>query len=228
MYFHRAQQLDPPKWMQEAICAEIENNIIVRTGMGNHYPPKEQLLAKAAHRPELFDYVNSTYGQERTQGYTPSQDLGNKILEFYNDFLSLVPDTPKVGLLHTTTATDKMLLHIDQAKVSSLTCVISTDGRPRTTWWEPKEQLANKLQTINQSYRFQKVGGIYPGYAEPAVAAWLDPWKMMLFDNNTPHSVEDMVPNGNRMLLTIGFLNIPIDDLTQIYRHWVERKANVF
>lgn len=227
MYFYRAQQLDPPTWMQEAICAEIENNTLTRTAMGDHYPPKEKILARVADRPELVDYVNRTYGTEHTQGYTPSQDLGNKILEFYNDFLSLVPDTPKVGLLRTTTTTDKMLLHIDENKVSSLTCVISTDGRPRTTWWEPKEQLAH-LKTTNQSYRFQKVGGIYPGYAEPAVAAWLDPWKMILFDNNTPHSVEDMVPNGSRMLLTIGFLNIPIDDLTQIYRHWVERKANVF
>jgi hypothetical protein len=227
MYFHRAQQLDPPKWMQEAICAEIENNSLTCTAMGDHYPPKEKILAKVAHRPELVDYVNSTYGTEHTQGYTPSQNLANKILEFYNDFLSLVPDTPKVGLLRTTTVTDKMLLHIDENKVSSLTCLISTDGRPRTTWWEPKEHLAHKVQTINQPYRFQKIGGIYPGDAEPAVAAWLNPWEMMLFDNNTPHSVEDMVPNGSRTLLTIGFINIPINNLIQIYRHWIERKADV-
>lgn len=228
MYFHRARDLDPPKWMQESICAEIKNNSIAETGMGYHYPPKEQLLEKVAYRPELVEYVNTTYGTNHTQGYTLSQGLSNKILEHYNDFLLLVPDKPKVSLARTRSTNSNMMLHIDQGKVSSLTCVIHTDGRPRTTWWEPKSYAAPKLQAIDQPYRFQKVGSIYPGDAEPAVAAWLNPWEMMLFDNNTPHSVEDLVPNGYRTLLTIGFLNLPIDDLLQIYNHWIERKTNVF
>jgi hypothetical protein len=220
MYFHRAKQLDPPQWMQESICAEITSNCISETAMGHHYPTKEQILAKVAHRPELVEYVNATYGTNLTQGYTLSQDLSNKILEYYNDFLSLVPDTPKVGLLRSTSTTSNILLHIDEGKTSSLSCVVHTDGRPRTTWWEPKSYAVSKLQTSNQPYRFQKIGSIYPGDAEPVAAAWLNPWEMVLFDNNTPHSVEDIIPNGDRMLLTIGFLNTTQPELEDIYAHW--------
>lgn len=228
MYFHRAKKLDPPRWMQESICAEIASNTITETNMGYHYPPKEQVLAKVAHSPEVVEYVNATYGTNHTQGYTLSKDLSSKILDHYNDFLLLVPDEPKVALARTTSVNSNMILHIDQGKVSSLTCVIHTDGRPRTTWWEPKPDAISKYLAINQPYRFQKVGGIYPGDVKPAAAAWLNPWEMMLFDNNTPHSVEDLVPNGHRALLTIGFLNLPVDDLLQIYNHWVEGKTNVF
>lgn len=220
MYFRRAQQLDPPKWMQESIRAEIASDSITETGMGYHYPPKEHILAKVAHRPELVEYVNDTYGTNHTQGYTLSQDLSNKILEFYNDFLLMVPDTPKVGLVSNRSTTDNILLHIDEAKTSSLTCVVHTDGRPRTTWWEPKPYAVPKLQAIDQPHRFQKIGSIYPGDADPATAAWLNPWEMMLFDNNTPHSVENLVPNGNRMLLTIGFLNTTQNELENIYDRW--------
>lgn len=228
MYFHRAHLLDPPTWMQDFITTEIKNNVIVETGMGYHYPPKEKVLAKVLHNQELTDYVNETYGTNVTQGYTLSYELTNKILEFYSDFLSLVPDEPKVGLAKTTSTNSNMLLHIDQGKVSSLTCVIQTDGRPRTTWWEPKSHALSKFLANNQQYRFQKLGSIYPGDAEPAVAAWLNPWEMMLFDNNTPHSVEDLVPYGSRTLLTIGFLNIPINELVEIYRQWIKGKENVF
>lgn len=220
MYFRRAKKLDPPQWMQESICAEIKNNSIAETGMGYHYPPKEQVLEKVAHRPELVEYVHATYGTNHIQGYTLSQDLTGKILEHYSDFLSLVPDEPKVALANNRSTTDKILLHIDNGKVSSLTCVIQTGGRPRTTWWEPKSHVIPKLQTTDQPYRFQKIGGIYPGDVEPAAAAWLNPWEMMLFDNNTPHSVEDVVPGGDRMLLTIGFLNTTHNELEDIYDRW--------
>jgi hypothetical protein len=223
MYFYRADRLNPPDWMQQALLDELEQNKLTPTGMNlnDGRPSLNNLLLKSQGRPELVDFIKSTYGAAQLTGWNISKELNQKISEYYSDFLRTVPDIPKITVMKITSTNNSFDLHVDDLKTASLFCVIRSDHRARTTWYEPLPTAEATVRSVGTPWKNKKLVHLFPGDFKPVTAIWADPWEMILFDNNSAHSVEEFLPGGDRVALAIGFTNISHDDLIECYRRWI-------
>ena len=84
----------------------------------------------------------------------------------------------------------------------------------------------SKQEFFEYCSKNKKRGNIFPDDVRPVAAMWADPWEMMLFDNNSAHSVEEFLPGGTRIALIIGFINISHDDLIDYYQRWTDVVQN--
>ena len=229
MYFYRANKLDPPAWMQEALISELDTGGLTPTAMDTYQSAEAigQLLQTAAqHRPEVIEYIKKNQNTDRLTGWNVSKDLHNRITEYYADFLKTVPDEPKITVTKITSTNSRFQLHVDRLKTASLFCIIRSDHRARTTWYEPLSHTAIHIRETVAHWKNKKRGNIFPDDVRPVAAMWADPWEMMLFDNNSAHSVEEFLPGGTRIALVIGFINISHDDLIYYYQRWTDVVQN--
>ena len=229
MYFYRANKLDPPVWMQSALLDELDNGSLTPTGMDTYQSAEavDQLLQTAAqHRPEVMEYIKTNQNTDRLTGWNVSKKLHHQITEYYTDFLKTVPDEPKITVTKITSTNSRFQLHIDRLKTASLFCIIRSDHRARTTWYEPLSHAAIHIRETVAHRKNKKRGNIFPDDVKPVAAMWADPWEMMLFDNNSAHSVEEFLPGGIRIALIISFINISHDDLIYYYQRWTDAVQN--
>ena len=223
MYFRRVRHLDCPEWMQQQILYEIDNNKITQTGMSEkqNLPPKELLLQAVQHRPEVAAYADNIYGTNDLTGWDLTPSLSQQVYQYYDSFLSMVPDSPKIIIKHIMSERNTFWIHCGRLQLSSLTCVIKTDCLANTVWHEPLPEHEHKFRAPS-SAKFRNIQGknIYPLDSQSVTSIRMHPWEMILFDHNSFHSVEEFKPNMERILFSIGFLNTTETELEDIYDRW--------
>jgi hypothetical protein len=226
MYFCYAPELDPPEWIQHLILEQIENNLLVQTEMNAGYKhPLNSLVNLFPNDPDVKKHFEETYDTNQIRGYRLAPDLEQKILSYYSDFLQSVPDTPKLTLVQMVSSIDYWKIHVDNLKTSSLFCLIKNSQVSRTTWWEPVKEFEPVIRASGQLWRNKKGSPVFKHKCVPKAAMWADIGQMILFDNNSAHSIDEMMPDSDRYIMTIGFINISHDELVNCYHRWVDSKS---
>ena len=229
MYFRRTRKLDLPINLQKEILSEINGNLLRPTGMDElaNMPPLQQLLDNIVNLPperqptsEEIEYKKALYGATNLKGWELSEKLTADIYKHYDSFLKMVPDDPKIFIKYIISSTGKFHLHCGKAQLSSLTCLIRGEG-PETVWYEPKPEFYKKYRApAGSKHRNTKGINAYPPDAERITSIKLKPWEMIFFDHNSLHEVEGIFDGFDRILFSIGFLNITETELEDIYDEW--------
>jgi hypothetical protein len=226
MYFCYAPELDPPKWIQQEILDQIETKSLTRTSMdGGYKKPLKTLLDLVPFDQGAQKHFEETYDTNQIYGYQLAKNLEQKILSYYSDFLQHVPDEPKLTIVQMVSSIDYWKIHIDNLKTASLFCLIKNSRVARTTWWEPVKEFEHVVRPSGQSWRNKKGSPVFKHKCVPKAAMWADVGQMVLFDNNSAHSIDEMIPNSDRYIMTIGFVNISHDELVNCYRQWINATA---
>ena len=236
MFFRRVRHLDCPQWMRDQLLHEIDNNLITPTGMDDrkNMPSIEDVLAKidtmpAEQRPsvEHIEYFKRTYNTTNITGWEPSPELSKKIYDYYSTFFRMVDDEPKIIIKRIISDTDKFNLHCGKAQTASLTCLIRGTG-PNTVWYEPLPEFEHKFRSPPGTRHMNRKGlNPYPPETQSITSIRMRPWEMIFFDHNAIHQVEDFIPGMDRILFSIGFLNITETELEDIYDKWSVENANI-
>ena len=204
MYFRRVRKLDVPELIQKKLLQEWESGTVIptsRSGPDHIAGSNFQLTVVAAYRP--------------------STTLEQEIYAHYQDFLNLVPDEPKIFIKKILSGGSYIPPHSDKSQTASIQCVIKTDTNVLTSWHEPNANVAHLYQTTDNA-RYKNTKGIDKlplSHSSMITGVRMAPWEMVLFDHNAFHSVE-FVPNMERVLFSIGFLNITETELEDIYDQW--------
>ena len=229
MYFRRIRKLDIPVDLRTRIVDEIDNRAIVPTGMNQlkNKPPWEETFKFFKSLPdnrkmsdEHIEYIKSIYETVNLVGFELSKELTADVYKHYDSFLSMVPDEPKITIKFVSSTTGKFTLHTGADVTASLTCVIKGHG-PETIWYEPKPEFLEKHRSPKgtRHRNFKGLVGYYPE-VEKVTSIKLNPWEMIFFDHNSLHGVEDLPAGFERILFSIGFLNITETELEDIYDEW--------
>lgn len=232
MFFRRTRHLDCPQWMRDEIVEEINQQLITSTGMDDRSAllamgSLNDILAKInalpdSQRPsnEHIEYFKSIYNTTNITGWEPTANLRKKIYDHYNSFLKMVPDKPKIIIKRIMSETDKFNLHCDKLQTSSLTCLIRGEG-PVTLWYEPLPEFEHKFRSPPGTRHMNRKGlNSYPPETQLITSIRMRPWEMIFFDHNAVHQVENLVLGMERILFSIGFLNITETELEDIYDRW--------
>ena len=196
MYFKRVDRLDLPKSAQIKLLQEWESNLLPQTSRG----------------------ISVTQ-------YCPTQILQQEIYAYCQSFLDLVPDVPKMFIKKIHSKYSRIVPHTDKAQTASITCVINTDAIVDTVWYESVTEFEHLYQNPDLKYKNIKgIDSLPDSHTTVVASTKLKPWEMTLFDHNSFHSVEDFVPDMERVLFSIGFLNISEHDLENIYDQWENTK----
>lgn len=231
MFFRRVRHLDCPQWMRDEILYEINNNLITQTGMdeSKNRVPLDQFLAASLNKfnNEQLEYIKDVYDSNNITGWEPTPELRKKIYNYYDSFFKLVPDEPKIIIKRIISQTDKFNLHCGRAQTSSLTCLIKGEG-PTTVWHEPLPEFEHKFRSPPGTRHMNRKGlNPYPPETQSITSIRLRPWEMIFFDHNAIHQVQDFIPGMDRILFSIGFLNITETELEDIYDKWSVENANI-
>lgn len=225
MYFRRVKKLDLPDQFRQKILQEIDSGLITPTGMNerkNLKPLNEivEFLKNRGDDANFINYITDIYGTTNLTGWELSPQLTKEIYEYYDSFLKLIPDEPKIIIKRIFSNTDKFNIHSDKKQWSSLTCVIRGAG-PTTGWYEPYEKHRHKYRNPDGDRPLNKPGIIpYPADCYGVTSIQMDFWEMILFDHNAMHQVDQIMPGTDRILFSIGFLNTTEPELEDIYDKW--------
>lgn len=227
MYFCYAPELDPPEWIQQSILNQIENNLLIPTSMsgGLTVHPLNTLLNLVSFDTTAQEHIKETYDTNQINGFQLTADVEEKIISYYSNFLQHVPDKPKLTIVQIVSTIDYWKIHVDNLKTASLFCLIKNTHPARTTWWEPVEEFEPVMRAAGQLWRNKKGSPVFKHKCVPKAAMWADVGQMVLFDNNSAHSIDEMVPNSDRYIMTIGFVNISHDELVNCYHKWLNTNA---
>jgi hypothetical protein len=222
MYFCYAPKLNPPEWIQQSILTQIENNLLVPTSMngGYEYPPLNTLLDLVPVDKLAQKHLKETYNTNQINGFQLAYSVEEKIMSYYSDFLQHVPDKPKLTIAQIVSSIDYWKIHVDNLKTASLFCLIKNTQPARTTWWEPVKDFEHVMRPSGQRWQNKKGSPVFKHRCVSKAAMWADVGEMILFDNNSAHSIDEMVPNSDRYIMTIGFVNISHDELVNCYYKW--------
>ena len=204
MYFRRVRKLDVPELIQKKLLQEWESGTVIPTSRSG---------------PDHI--AGSNFQLTVVAAYCLIETLEQEIYAHYQDFLNLVPDEPKIFIKKILSGGSYIAPHSDKAQTASIQCVIKTDTDVLTSWHEPNTNVAHLYQTTDNA-RYKNTKGIDKlplGHSSMITGIRMAPWEMVLFDHNAFHSVE-FVPNMERVLFSIGFLNITETELEDIYDQW--------
>ena len=229
MYFRRIRKLDLPVNLRNRIVDEIDNRVIVPTGMNEdkNRPAWEDVLKYIDSLPdnrkpseEHVAYLKSIYGTTNLVGFQLSKDLTAAVYGHYDSFLRMVPDEPKIIIKFVSSQNGKFNLHCGKDQTASLTCLIRGYG-PETVWYESKPDFFHKYRAPAGSH-LRNIKGLiaHPPEVDKVTSIRLSPWEMIFFDHNSLHEVEDIPAGFERILFSIGFLNITETELEDIYDEW--------
>ena len=194
MYFKRVERLDLPTNIQLKLLQEWESS-------GLQYTSHSGAVVQ----------------------YQPTGVLQQEIYTHYQSFLNLVPDIPKIHIKKIHSKHNRVLPHTDKLQTTSITCIIKTDALIPTLWYEARNNFKHLYQTHDVNFKNIKGIDYVPNdHIDTVADVVLKPWEMILFDHNSIHSVENFIPNMERILFSIGFLNIEHDDLVECYDKWLE------
>lgn len=229
MYFRRVRKLDLPAALQKQLVQQIELQKLTATGMNGFYAkiPLEELQEK--WRKQNLDedqqkYFSQVHSKAFIKGFTLENNIDSDLYHYYQSFLKLVPDEPKIILKFINSSNGMTAMHNDRVPAASLTCVISGAG-PETSWYKPKkEYIQNFITEEDVDYSYKKGIIAYPKHWEKVTSIVLNPWEMVLFDHNAVHQVTNIPSNFTRILFSIGFANTSQTTLEDIYDVWVTRK----
>lgn len=228
MYFLYAPELNPPQWIKELILTEIETDALTTSGMsGGYQRPLSQLLDFFSQDIAAQQHFEETYDTNQIYGYSLRPEIELQIKQHYQDFLQTVPDEYKITIVRICSSIDYWKIHIDNLKTASLFCLIKNTKPARTTWWEPKKEFEHLYRESNQPWRNKKGAPVFTHKCAPKAAMWADVGEMILFDNNSAHSIEELEPNSDRYILTFGFTKISHDDLVSCYNQWLKNHDKV-
>ena len=229
MFFRRTRHLDCPQWMRDEIVEEIDQQLITSTGMDERkmMGSLEDILAKIKTMPEAqrpsaehLEYFKSAFNTNNITGWEPTANLRKKIYDHYDSFLKMVPDEPKIIIKRVMSESDKFNIHCGKLQTSSLTCLIRGEG-PVTVWYEPLPEFEHKFRSPPGTRHMNRKGlNPYPPEAQMITSIRMRPWEMIFFDHNAVHQVENFAPGMERILFSIGFLNITETELEDIYDRW--------
>ena len=229
MYYQRASRLDMPLYLREEILNEVNSMSIQQTGMhdSTHTIPWEEYdnIVKSVHQKkytEYIEYYKSIYLKYDLKGYVFSDALTLKIYNHYKSFLSQVPDSPKIAAKkpESKAGSNSFHIHNDKLQTATLTCVIKGAGAT-TAWFDSKPDTAHTYQNAPGARVKNKQGKTpHPNELNRITSVCLQPWEMIIFDNNAFHKVEDLASTTDRFLFTIGFINISATELEDIYARW--------
>jgi hypothetical protein len=221
MYFLYAPELNPPQWLHQTIVDEIDNNLLMQTSMSGGYKyPLETLLKFFSDDVEAQDHFKNTYDTNQIYGHNLRPEIESQVYNHYKNFLDTVPDSFKMSLVQICSSTDSWKIHIDNLKTASMFCLIKNTKPARTTWWEPKQEFENSVREKEKNWRNKKGAPIFKHKCVPKAAMWADVGEMILFDNNSAHSIDEIEPNSDRYILTFGFTNINHNTLIECYLRW--------
>jgi hypothetical protein len=233
MYYQRASRLDMPLYLREEILNEVNSMSIQQTGMHDSTYKiswaEHDNLVKSGYPEkytEYIEYYKSIYekGVENL-GYIFSDALTLKIHNHYKSFLSLVPDSPKITIKkpETKAGGDNFHIHNDKLQTATLTCVIKGAGAT-TAWFDSKPDTAYTAHTYQNApgarVKNKQGRNPHPSELNRITSICLQPWEMIIFDNNAFHKVENLASTTDRFLFTIGFINISATELEDIYARW--------
>jgi hypothetical protein len=224
MYFYYAPRLNPPEWIQQAVLEEIDSKSLIATSMvgGSVDFSLQDLLETNAGDVQAQEQSKETYHANKIFGFNLTQSTNEKIMSYYADFLQWVPDTPKLTIVKMASTIDYWKMHIDNLKTSSLFCLIKNSHPARTTWWEPNDNFATSVRETGQLWKNKKGHVVFNHKCIPKAAMWAEVGEMILFDNNSVHSIDEMTPGSDRYIMTIGFINISHDQLVECYHKWAD------
>ena len=227
MYFKRIRKLDLPENLRDRLVDEIDTGKLVPTGMNDRetFPPWEVALQMLKSNPETYsedniEYFKKIYKTTNIVGWQPSADLSKDIYKHYDSFFKMVPDEPKIIIKYVSSDNGKFNLHCGKLQTASLTCLIRGYG-PETVWYKPKPEFEKKYRSPKGTRHINNKGmSGFPPEVEKVTSIRLSPWEMIFFDHNSLHEVEGIFEGFERILFSIGFLNITETELEDIYDEW--------
>tara|TARA_R110000796_G_scaffold45937_6_gene111136 strand:+ start:25350 stop:25988 length:639 start_codon:yes stop_codon:yes gene_type:complete len=202
MYFRRVRRLDLPASLAERILNEVTSDRLIPTGMKESTPQDN---------PSVNYNLN---------GAQLNKKLSDDIYSYYDEFLKMVPDAPKIIIKRITSTVGGIPAHTDKGQTSTFTCVISGGGA-ETIWYEPTADFLEKYREADGArHRYKKAVSAPESELRKVTSITLQPWEMILFDHNALHSVSNVQRDSERILFSIGFLNITQTELEDIYDEW--------